>query len=282
MNKQLLILGLLLFTYRPAFLQTPNEEVGLASYYSDNFQGKPTASGELYDNQKFTAAHKTLPFGTILTVTHLGNNKSVEVRVNDRGPFISGRIIEVSGAAAEQIGLKIEGVARVRIAVKGKASSTATTDVNPADTGTPKTTGTKTTEKGAGKSAPTTIKTTSSDTKAKAKESKPTAKTAETDNEAFISSGSYQITPISSGSGFGVQVASFENESGMFAKVDELKSKWFNNIFVTVTEGAKGKKSYKVILGTFDTREKAEEYKVNLKKNKKIDGFVVPLSNTGN
>ncbi len=71
-------------------------EYGKASYYADKFQGKPTASGELYDRNKLTAAHKTLPFGTFCRVTNAANKKMVTVRINDRGPFTRGRIIDLS------------------------------------------------------------------------------------------------------------------------------------------------------------------------------------------
>ena len=71
-------------------------EYGKASYYADKFQGKPTASGELYDRNKLTAAHKSLPFGTLCRVTNTANKKTVTIRINDRGPFIRGRIIDLS------------------------------------------------------------------------------------------------------------------------------------------------------------------------------------------
>jgi len=71
-------------------------EYGSASYYADKFQGKPTASGELYDRNKLTAAHRTLPFGTLCRVTNTTNKKSVTVRINDRGPHVKGRIIDLS------------------------------------------------------------------------------------------------------------------------------------------------------------------------------------------
>lgn len=98
-------------------LLAQQEEFGLASYYSDLFHGKPTASGELYDKGKLTCAHKTLPFGTVLKVTRLDNNQSVEVKVNDRGPFISGRVVEVSKGAAEKLGLVKDGSAKVKVEV---------------------------------------------------------------------------------------------------------------------------------------------------------------------
>ena len=90
-------------------------EEGTASYYADSLDGNPTASGEPYDKNAMTAAHRTLPFGTKVQVTNLSNNKSVIVRINDRGPHTKGRIIDVSGAAAEKLDFLDAGAARVRI-----------------------------------------------------------------------------------------------------------------------------------------------------------------------
>jgi rare lipoprotein A len=93
---------------------------GMSSYYADKFDGKVTASGEIFNQALYTAAHKTLPFGTMLKVTRISNGKSVVVRVNDRGPFVEGRIIDLSLAAAKEIGLVIDGVAEVTIEVLDK------------------------------------------------------------------------------------------------------------------------------------------------------------------
>jgi rare lipoprotein A len=90
-------------------------EIGNASWYGRRHHGKRTASGEVYDQNALTAAHPSLPFGTRLKVTNLDNGKSVVVRVNDRGPFVRGRIIDVSWAAARALGLLADGVAKVRI-----------------------------------------------------------------------------------------------------------------------------------------------------------------------
>ncbi len=90
--------------------------LGLASYYHDRYQGKRTASGEIYRKNKFTAAHKTLPFGTILRVTNVKNKRSVIVRVNDRGRL--GKVtIDLSKAAARKLKITKRGIARVRIEV---------------------------------------------------------------------------------------------------------------------------------------------------------------------
>lgn len=89
------------------------QEVGMASFYHDYFNGKRTASGELYDSKKLTAAHKTLPIGTMIKVTNLSNEKSIIVKVNDRGPYVQGRILDLSRAAAEQLGYIPAGSAKV-------------------------------------------------------------------------------------------------------------------------------------------------------------------------
>jgi rare lipoprotein A len=91
--------------------------IGEASYYGAEFHGRKTANGEVFDMYKKSAAHKTLPFNTILEVTNLDNQKSVIVRINDRGPFVKGRILDLSYAAAREINMIGSGVARVRIRI---------------------------------------------------------------------------------------------------------------------------------------------------------------------
>lgn len=88
---------------------------GIASWYGAQFAGRPTASGEIFDPSLFTAAHKTLPFGTVLTVTNTHNNRRVTVRINDRGPFVAARIIDLSTAAAEVLDMISTGTAPVVI-----------------------------------------------------------------------------------------------------------------------------------------------------------------------
>jgi rare lipoprotein A len=90
-------------------------ETGIASWYGNPYHGRATASGEIYDMEKFTAAHRTLPFNTWLRVENLSNHRSVEVKVNDRGPFARGRIIDLSRAAARWIELLGPGTAKVRL-----------------------------------------------------------------------------------------------------------------------------------------------------------------------
>ena len=90
-------------------------EVGTASWYGPGFTGNPTSSGEIYDLHDMTAAHQTLPLGTRVLVTNLDNGRSVDVRINDRGPFAKGRILDLSYAAGRELGLVAPGTAPVRI-----------------------------------------------------------------------------------------------------------------------------------------------------------------------
>jgi rare lipoprotein A len=94
----------------PIFSQT-----GIASWYGRTHQGRITASGERFDMNRMTAAHKTLELGTVVRVTNLETGDQVKVRINDRGPYVSGRVIDLSAKAASDLGIKEDGIARVRI-----------------------------------------------------------------------------------------------------------------------------------------------------------------------
>jgi rare lipoprotein A len=90
---------------------------GVSSWYGEEFDGKQTSNGEIFDKNKMSAAHKDFPLGTWLRVTNLKNNRTIIVKVNDRGPFIEGRILDLSKKAADELGFLIEGLAKVRIEV---------------------------------------------------------------------------------------------------------------------------------------------------------------------
>ncbi len=93
------------------------EETGYASFYAGKFQGRLTANGEVFDTKRFTAAHKTLPFNTIVRVTNIESGESTLARINDRGPFVEGRIIDLSRVAAADIGIVARGIAMVSVEV---------------------------------------------------------------------------------------------------------------------------------------------------------------------
>ena len=90
-------------------------ETGVASWYGRDFQGRTTASGEIFDLNGISAAHRTLPLGTVISVTNLDNFKSIKVRINDRGPFVKGRVLELSFGAAKELGFASQGTARVKL-----------------------------------------------------------------------------------------------------------------------------------------------------------------------
>lgn len=110
-----LIVALSVFPLLTGGMAFAEAERGKASYYADSLHGNKTASGEPYDKNSMTAAHRTLEFGTLVTVTYPKTGKSVEVRINDRGPHVKNRIIDLSGAAAAKIGLTDDGVGEVTI-----------------------------------------------------------------------------------------------------------------------------------------------------------------------
>jgi len=120
MKKKCIILTILLVSVIVPFqLMAQSTDVfrqeGIASWYGREFEGRPTASGEIFDSSQLTAAHPSLPFGTRLVITNQHNNRSVTVRVNDRGPFVPARIIDVSRAAAEQLDMITTGTAPVSV-----------------------------------------------------------------------------------------------------------------------------------------------------------------------
>lgn len=93
-------------------------EIGVASWYGSGFQGQETANGDSFDQTEMTAAHPSLPMGTRAKVTNLENNKAVEVRINDRGPYVKDRVIDVSGAAAKKLDMQADGTVHVKIETK--------------------------------------------------------------------------------------------------------------------------------------------------------------------
>lgn len=120
--------------------QMPSTVEGIASWYGEEFAGRVTASGEIFDPMQLTAAHPALPFGTVAMVTNVRNGLSVEIRINDRGPYVGNRIIDLSYAAAERIGLIEQGIGRVEMRVTQMGTGNRTrpsAPVEPMDSGPP-------------------------------------------------------------------------------------------------------------------------------------------------
>ena len=106
-------------TYRPTYVSVGDTMRGISSWYGPNFHGKYTSNGEIYNMHRMTAAHKTWPMDTIVKVENLSNGRSVVVRINDRGPFVRGRVIDCSYAAGKKLGLDRTGIAKVKLTVLG-------------------------------------------------------------------------------------------------------------------------------------------------------------------
>jgi len=297
-----------------ALLAQDDNNFGKVSYYSDSFQGNKTASGELYDKNKLTAAHKTLPFGTVVKVTRLDNKRSVQVRVNDRGPFIKGRIIELSRRAAEQIGLIQDGIANVKIEIVGKGtpepsepvvsapqpvitpenipdaydndSERIATDDTSANESKSRSSSsnTSTQSRGAQSSSTTSTSTGSSSSRSSSSASRTTSSTAKARlvREDYQTYDLYKINLLRPEKrGYGVQVASLTQYENVLKQVADLQAKWFDDILLSVERGPLNKPIYKIILGSFDSMAAAENYKENLKSKHNINGFVVDLTGEG-
>lgn len=270
-----------------------SQEFGLASFYSDKFHGLKTASGELYNKDALTTAHKSLPFGTMIKVTRLDNEKSVTVRVNDRGPFITGRVVDISKKAAEQLDLVAIGETRVKVEVVGSGNTVAKKDVAIKGTTTP----IAKTDKPASfddnsipKKTTTTATTTPKATATTTSASKPNTEAKRVDNSntkietprmatKYDKQGFYKIQLLQpEKKGFGVQVASYNSYENAMQKVAELQGKWFSDIFINIEQINNNNTQYKVIIGQYPTQAAADSYRKNLLSKHKLKGFVVDFS----
>lgn len=240
------------------------EEFGKAGYYADSLQGRKTASGELYDKNELTCAHKSLPFGTKLRVTRLDNKKSVVVRVNDRGPFVDGYVTDVSRKAAEALGLLKEGVTRVKLEVVEAANTArvaAETDGNA--NLLVKRDDKKLTAAKAGKTA------------------KPVAYNADPVPASTASKSTTELYKVdlkkSEKSGFGVQLTTLDNADNVLPEVKKIQTLWPGKSLVLIDKDETNK-SYKVIIGPYADRKSAEvQQKLAAKKGYK-GCFVIDLS----
>ena len=211
------------------------DEVGLSSWYGIKFQGRATASGEPFDRAKLTGAHRTLPIGSMVKIQNLENNKEVIVRINDRGPFVDERIVDVSEKTAEVLEFKEKGVTKVGIRVlkKGEVTEDMDTELDDADL--------------------------LDDVPAKPEKMTP------------IKPGNITAKPTVSGAnpkGYTVQVGVFKEQERANKYKETLKSEYNQAVFVYPREG-----KYVVQVGDFTDRTKAESLKTKMKYDG-IDCFI--------
>lgn len=304
MKYTVLLIGFLFFTQIPA-LQAQEEEFGLASYYSDDFQGRTTAYGEVYDKDQLTCAHKRHAPGTMLRVTRLDNKKSVTVKVNDKGPFIKGRVVDLSRRAAEVLGIVGQNDVEVKVERVGNTAATpqarptavpAKTEAQPRTYEAPEPARVRaepaTTAAPVAPAQPEVVAAKSPEpapakTVAAARPAKTTTPTEQPAPSRFSKVGKdyspfglYRITleKPNSQTGFGVQVALLTSYENVLRKVAELQAQWFDNVMVSIEPGKNGANTYKVILGPFDSQKSAQRYQASLLQRYKINGFVLDLA----
>jgi rare lipoprotein A len=209
-----------------AVLTFAQVQTGKASFYADKFDGVTTASGEKYRHNKLTGAHKTLPFGTKVRLTNLANNQTVEVLINDRGPWVEGRIIDVSRAAAEQLGFVNKGLADVKLEV-----------IDPGDG--------KTSDLG-----------------------RPIDNVMVEEKEFY----SFEIERLNP-KGFAVQIGTYQELVNLMRLTENLKNSYKKKVTVQV-KVLNGVKYYGLILGNFNSRAKAEQFRADILP-KFPDAFIV-------
>lgn len=252
-----------------SFLTVSAQEVeyGLASYYNDNFQDSKTANGELYDKNKLTAAHRTLPFNTTLKVTRLDNGNTVTVRVNDRGPFRQGHVVDLSRKAASELGIITLGKARVKIEIVKKGKGKAVKPIAKAK---------KTTKAAAKKEGNTAKGVTKRDVPKSYNKTTKKSGTAKAVSNRISApqNGLFKVEAMAHDkAGYGIQVGSFTDFKLLVSESAKLRKRGFKNVLVSV-EGNK----YKLILGPFEDTKTAQAYKKGLKRKYKINGFMVNLA----
>lgn len=292
-------LQFILLLVLPFFLSSsiPAQEFGIASVYQDKFHGKITAYGRTYNKNELVAAHKKHLPGTFLRVTRLDNKKQVTVEVIDRGPFVTGRIIDLSSQAAKVLGMLEEGVANVKVEVvqRGKpVQSTALAEAEPSRPSPQETPSSY--EETTAERIPTqaTETTAAEDTRepaeTTAKEPAPAEKTLTTKGEEEtpqtkatepLEGKSFTFFDVhkmvlkkAPATPFGVQVAYLSNFESLLKQVANLQAQFYDNILFSREDGENGDLGYKVILGAFETEDKAKAYQNSLAK-KGIKGFVV-------
>ncbi|NEV94278.1 septal ring lytic transglycosylase RlpA family protein [Psychroflexus sp. YR1-1] len=248
------LLGIFLLAGHIVFTQT---QTGKASFYSDKFEGRPTASGEIYKHSLATAAHRTLPFGTKVKVTNLNNYNTAIVKINDRGPFIRGRIIDLSRSVAKSLGILESGVTEVRIEVLAKdtpvSKGRAEYQAPPAENK---------------KKQQTEQMTQVKNSKAEDFESLP--------KEQEETKDYYELdVSLVKPDYYGVQIASFQESDNLLKLVHKLKASYASEILIQVKSIDKVK-VYAIILGQHSTRQEAEDFMTQL-QDKYPGAFIVDM-----
>lgn len=248
-------LGLFLIVSLIGISQTQS---GKASFYADKFDGRPTASGEIYKHNLSTAAHRKLPFGTKVKVTNLENNRTAIVKINDRGPFIRGRIIDLSRSVAESLNIVDNGVSDVRIEV---LDDNTTVSNENAEYNAPS----------YSKEEERVSKTTTA-TKKNISENINSVSRSTDEVKEYYELNVNQVSPDF----YGVQIASFEESDNLLRLSNRLKVSYNSEVLIQI-KTFQGTKVYTVILGQFNNRRSAENFRDRI-NDKYPDSFIVDMT----
>ncbi len=275
-----------LFAASALFAQTIQE--GIASVFDDAFQGKETRYGVKYDRRELTCAHNVHPYGSQLKVTRLDNKRSVTVRVIDEGPFIGGRLIELSARAGELLGMSGKDEVMVRVELTKRSNYDPDIEKSKRDSLSKVERETQSRRPPEYSNTDTIARTAAADRSIAASTDAAAAFTARKAaatpaaplvRKDYAKYGLYQVQLRKPAlQGWGVQVSSITNADNVLQEVANLQAKSFENILVSIEKNDLGQTLYKFILGPFDTEAKARNYLSNLKNRHKMGGFVVNLA----
>lgn len=285
-----------------SFVLTGFEEYGKAGHYADKLHGRKTASGEPYDKAALTCAHKTLPFGTKVRVSRLDNKVSVVVKVNDRGPYHEGFVVDISRRAAEEIGLIKDGTTRVKVEVVEEQTKSVSQVLKGADSkniqsGTGAGTGShagvvkvppvKTTQ-----NAKLLIPKTATNNASASADLRPATYSTNDPQPALVQTQPTKAVPKTrvtelykvdlkktDKKGFGVQISTLYDADNVLPTITKLEKQWPGKVMVSVEQDDNGKPAtYRVAIGAYLDRKSAEaQQKIALKKGY-AKCFVVALS----
>ena len=281
----LLMLGMMLPSIE-GFSQKANPEYGKAAYYADRLHGRKTASGRLYDKTKYTCAHKTHRFGTMLRVTRLDNNRSVVVEVTDRGPFKDGFVVDLSRRAAEDLNMIREGIVRVKVEILGNDAVPGNSSVSNASTnqsdGAVRVIKTHTPQNKP--SEPATYSTISNTASKKAKLSPKAGVVAPPKvGDLSAAAGPGHLFQLSIRSvdkvGYGIQLAVVSNAKNAMAEAAQLESKWPGKVMLAIDDSNPGRTLYKILLGPFPSREAANSTLNSAMRRGYKKAYITTLSN---
>ena len=244
--------------YYPFIANIGDKFDGIASWYGPDFHSKKTSNGEIYDMYDMTAAHKTLPMNTVVRVDNLENGKSIVVRINDRGPFVRGRIIDLSNKAAREIEMIGKGTAKVKLTVLGYNGEIENRDAPYSELPKDEIQSVSKNEK-LDSLEPLEIKENSiSSTKVPVQVNKPVINKVVTKPITNVSNSSNKV--LSAGK-YSVQVGAFGQESGANKIKQDYQVKFANNKVDVRKVLSNGKTLFKVFIGGFDSYEKAQSFK---------------------